>query len=832
MNQLLIFKVFVNMKKNIFLVAMAAVVFAACSDDFADAPPVVTPTNEEAFEKPIVFNSSSSTLTRANYTGEVAADMLGGKFVVTGYKGSQTSPAGSIVFENFIVEWGENTANTTESNTSNWEYVGKGPIDHATAKGITRQTVKYWDYTKSQYDFIAWSTGKKTAIYSGTPSAGEVLVSAITPGTAFVDPTDPTTETTAQAYTFTGAADDLSHCYIADLVTVKKDGSETGAYGQPVVLTFRSLGTKVRIGLYETIPGYSVKNVEFYQAAAEATTYPGARLFTTTADNIYTAGTYTVYYRTVDKSSNKANSYFDEDNNQAHIRFTSIGGQTTFADWGELNYSIAEDAEQTKGNVFLGRSSNTATFAGSAADNYYKYYLPNETGTNLNLRVNYTLESIDGTGEEIEVKGATAQVPLIYAQWKPGFAYTYLFKISDKTNGHTGVYDPTAPDNTTINSDPAGLYPITFDAVVVDSEQDGNTQETITTVSTPSITTYQNGSGVVNNDEYTVLTPSGAITGEIYVTVNDGNTDGTPDLANGHLVTFQNSGDGQVMLYRVEPGTTEALVVDALQMRDDDLKSGNLVGRNGLELVKTTSDALTITNKVQFGVDGNEIALDANQAARFSPIAATTYAFVYFKKVKTTDVNKYQPLAFDVFPTGATKYRYGYANAPAGDVQKGVIYFPGEGVNKKSVFLGQTVGNLKVRTGSGIATDPYVYTQASGYAVTGTTYCYGITNEEAHNVAYADFAAEGLYEVDATTGNYVVTADTAPDDGKAYYYHDTVADKYIYCVILPEQTTGLKVLDFNTYVIANEATGVDGMTYFDMYTQNNGEYYAKIIKVQ
>ena len=101
-------------------------------------------------------------------------------------------------------------------------------------------------------------------------------------------------------------------------------------------------------------------------------------------------------------------------------------------------------------------------------------------------------------------------------------------------------------------------------------------------------------------------------------------------------------------------------------------------------------------------------------------------------------------------------------------------------------------------------------------------------------MAYADFATEGLFEVDATTGNYVATADTAPDDGKAYYYHDTVAgaDKYIYCVILPEQTTGLKVLDFNTYVIANEATGVDGMTYFDMYTQNNGEYYAKIIKVQ
>ena len=843
------------MKKNLFLVAMAAVAFAACSDDFAEAPPVVNPVNEEAFEKPIVFNSSSSSLTRADYTGAVAADMLGKKFVVSGYKGSQTKWNASdnkIVFDNFIVEWDENTANTTESNTNNWEYVGKGPIKHALDNGITRQAIKYWDYTQKQYDFIAWSTGSKQAIYEGTPSAGQVLVSEITPETALEN--HPSASEGGIAYTFTGASNDLSQCYIADLVTVKKDGTETGAYGDPVVLTFRSLGTKVRIGLYETIPGYSVKDVKFYEAAAvkladedEATAGSAAqaaankvknetaRLFTT-SQTVYTNGTYTVFYKTVDKSSNKTQSNFDEDNNQAHISFVPSGStQSTIVDWGKLNYSIAEDAEKTKGAVFLGRSSNTATFAGTAANNYYKYYLPNETGTNLNLRVNYTLESIDGTGEEIYVKGATAQVPLIYAQWKPGFAYTYIFKISDKTNGHTGVYNPEDPDNTTVNSDPAGLYPITFDAVVVDSEEDGNTQETITTVSTPSITTYQNGSSVVNNDEYTVLTPSGAITGEIYVTVNDGNTENTPDLANGHLVTLKESGDGMVALYRVEPGTTEAFVVDALQMRDDDMSSGNVVGRNGLVLTKTTSgtDALALTNKVQYGVDGNEITLSGNQAAKFSPKGNTTYAFVYFKKIKTTDTPKYQPISF----TGATFagfsgtiYRYDYKNAPAGDVKKGVLYFTSETSGKKSVFLGQGVGNLVVRTGAGTDASPYVYTQASGYAVTGTTYCYGITNKVAHNVAFASFGSAGLFEVNASD-EYVATTDTYPVDGKAYYFQETDGS-YTYCVIMPEQADGLKVLDTDNYVVKTETAPVSGMTYFDKYIQNDGVYYAKIIKVQ
>ena len=75
------------------------------------------------------------------------------------------------------------------------------------------------------------------------------------------------------AYTFTGTADDLSKCYIADLVTVKKKNEDKGtygdkgAYGDPVVLTFRSLGTKVRIGIYETVPGYSVRDVKFYPKA-------------------------------------------------------------------------------------------------------------------------------------------------------------------------------------------------------------------------------------------------------------------------------------------------------------------------------------------------------------------------------------------------------------------------------------------------------------------------------------------------------------------------------------------------------------------------------------
>ena len=806
------------MKKFYYIfVATAGLLLAGCANDDL----IVENSNPEAVnaEMPILFSSVKKGMTRADATGADAAALLGNQFVVSGYKGDNTATVGNIVFDNYLVEWTENTANTTESNSTNWEYVGKGRIKHAIDNGITSQTIKYWDYSKDQYDFIAWSTGSKTAIYempaSGTVPDGSVLVSAITPSTIGT-----------QAYTFTGTADDLSACYIADLVTVKK-----AQYGdKPVEFRFRQLGTKVRIAIYETVPGYSVKNVEFYSAAASNdASATAAKLFTTTANDIYTEGTYTVSFPTVDADGN-------DDNNQAHVTFAPKSGveQATTISWGKLNYTIAEEGEKID-KEFLGRTSATASYAGKASDNYYVVYLPNEGGTNLNLRVNYTLESIDGSGEEITVKGATAQVPSIYTTWKPGFAYTYLFKISDKTNGYTGVYDPTKPDDTTVNSDPAGLYPITFDAVVENAEDNDATQETITTVSAPSITTYQKGSTVINDNEYK------AATGDIFVTVNDGETASTPDLANGKLQTLKVALATdpvtywtKAALYTIPAGKTEADVVDALQMQDDDAADGTIKGRSGLVL---TEAAFTLVDKVEYGVDGNPVAVSENQALRFTPAAATTYAFVYEKKRATTTTEKFQPVSKTKGASVAGLYRYALKNAPAGDVKKGVTYFTASDKDMVSnIFLGQGVSNLYL--------DADGNTIAKGYAATGTTYYYtvnhGMSYKAAHNVTFAANMLDGLYEEDTTTtpSTFKVTTDTGlPTEGKAYYYKD--GTDYVYCVFLPQQTNPaggdrLKIVDETAPKILCTASmkAVVGMTYFDKYTQNNGVYYTKVIKVQ
>ncbi len=795
-------------KKNLFLVALAAVAFAACSEDFADAPPVVTP-DPEARQVPIVFSSASSSLTRAEFTGAVAAEMLDEKFVVSGYKGSSTATTTpNIVYDNFLVKWFENTANTTESNTANWEYVGVEPIDHAKANGVTQQTIKYWDFTCPQYDFIAWSTGKREAIYRGTPSDGQVLVSAI----------DPATATTA-AYTFTGTADDLSQCYISDLVTVKKDGTTKSKYNEPVVLSFRSLGTKVRIGIYETIPGYSVKDVKFYPKAGALSALTEldtkAKIFTTTVNDVYTKGTFTVYFPTVDAPSNT-------DNNQAHISFSGSGTQETVVNFGDMNYTYPEASEKTTGAVFLGRSSSTATFAGNGSNNYYKYYLPNENGTNFNLRVDFTLESIDGTGEIIEVKNASAQVPLIYTQWRPGYAYTYLFKISDRTNGQTGPFDPLKPVDDPYNSNPdnlAGLYPITFDAVVIDAEDNGHTQETITTISTPSITTYQQNSTVVSADEYTV---NGK---DIYVTVNENNA----------LVTLT----GKAALYTIPSGKTEAEVVDALSMMDDDAAAGTIKGRNGLVL---TNASYTLTDKIKYGVNGNEITLGSDEALTFSPAESTTYAFVYTQTASTATTEKLQPVTKAAGDDVSTLYRDFNLTNVTGDAVSGYVYMSmNAGVlTREYPFTGQSVTNLYVMTGDGTTENPYAYTAATGKAVTGTTYYYttdgGTTYQAAVNVAYEDFGTTTLY----TDVYGTESTDATPNNGTPYYQRSgsgTATDPYVYtyCVILPQQVNGWYryVASYTgRYPCLNGEKALAGHSYFDMYTQNNGVYYAKIIKVQ
>ena len=587
-----------TMKKLLFFAA-AITVMASCTNDNVVGDVNVPKTNGESGA--IAFSSTFKGATRADYVGAEAAEKLNKHFTVAGFKGAgdvtATVVATGTVFDNYVVNWAQNTAATTESNSSDWEYVGTTAVAPSTLAGNT-QSIKYWDYSADQYDFIAYSTGTATAITSGDPAAGEILVSAISA---------PNAKTAA--YTLKGAAADLEKCYIADMVTVYKT---SGNYGKEVQLTFRALASKVRMAIYESIPGYSVKDVKFYTDAtttlATGASATDATLFTTgTADkdNFYTGGTYTVSFPTIGSSNTG-----DSDYNKAHVALSDATKGTTKA-FGALNL-VGKEYQEADATNYIGRTSATASFAGTTSP-YYQIAMPNEEGTVLELRIDYTLLSIDGSGEEIKVHGATAYVPAIYAAWKSNYAYTYIFKISDNTNGWTS----------TVDSDPVGLYPITFDAVVMETTE--HTQSTITTVATPSITTYQVGH--VNTDnEYKA--------GDIYVQV----------ITNGTLKTDLGT-NGQ--LYTMSRAATEAEVMDALNIQTAS-DATTITGRNGLVLTKATSDA-TITTVP--GADGNNITVAAGTAAKFAA-TANNYAYVYNTGTDEADTEFNTAVKLTAEPTG------------------------------------------------------------------------------------------------------------------------------------------------------------------------------------
>lgn len=423
--------------------------------------------------------------TRAGtLTGPAAAERLNDQFVVYGTKSSGGEQ--QTVFDHYTVNYIAGSEQTSASNTHGWEYVGQPLSATSTLGAGAEQSIKLWDLGADQYDFVAFSTGTATLQgvtgsvgdpgYPGTPTDGSVIAT----------PVDDTALTTA-AYTLTGRPADLTRCLVADRVTATKGGTRLEGvsypYLDPMTFAFRQLGAKIRLGLYETIEGYSVKDVKFYAAddtyASVLSTTP--LLFGGTKDFPSGVGTITVSYPETDPASagyNKVHLSHSADaaNLTKDVRLPALEG---FA--GKENLEGGKGANP--GNVFLGRSLTTATTSP------YQLVVPTGTRHALTLKMDYTLLSTDISKETIEVRGATAIIPADFCTWQPNTAYTYLFKISGNTSGWTN------PDDL----GHAGLYPVTFDAIVAATEE--GVQQSITLMAAPSITTYAKGERVHEDGE-------------------------------------------------------------------------------------------------------------------------------------------------------------------------------------------------------------------------------------------------------------------------------------------------------------------------------------------
>lgn len=580
-----------------FLYAASVLALASCSsDDFLGEN---SGKGQNAANSVINFGGETGKITRAadgKSVGASAAKLLGKKFYVLGTKGTLPtySPTTSIVFDNYQVNWKENSAGTTTDNTNDWEYVGVTPTGlHAGTTAPTAQSIKYWDYSQKQYDFIAYSVGNNKLITTEDAAAedGKIVGTAIK---------TPTADNNYLSYSLKGKRiQDLKECYYTDVTTVKNDGTNK-EYNKPVTFTFKNLTAKVRVAFYETIPGYTVSDIQFYENTtdpkADLTDKGAAVLFTTDGYKLSTNGEIKVTYPKVGSENASDAAY-----NKAFVSVVKgTDDETTTLGLGNVNYE----------NGVLNDNAQKANMAGNRDNNYFTPVLPAE-GHALTLRLNYTLTSTDGSNEKIKVYGATAVVPASYTAWQPNYAYTYIFKISDNTNGTTSKEDGT----------PEGLFPITFDAVVADVDNVDFNHESITTVSTPSVTTY-----AFNSHDKKVIKAYGvgneypaATTTDIYFSVSEA----------GKTMDNLNS-KGQ--LYSVSKAdATEATVIDALQIRASE-DENTVTGRNDIVLTK---EGTTFVNEIP-KEDGKTIEVGDNTTAKFTATETpTTYAYVYLKEAGT-----------------------------------------------------------------------------------------------------------------------------------------------------------------------------------------------------
>ena len=538
------------MKKYLIFAASALALASCSSDDFLGENPGTAQNATTA----INFGGEAGKITRANTSNTAPTDAgkLAGQFKVFGVKKTGDTQFHNV-FNNYSV-WDVADKKTT-SNTSGWEYVGaKNASNLGTGKiTLTKdQTIKYWDYSASEYHFVAGSPIDK---FKPDPYImNKEITHATISGLAG--------HITKNDIDGTGTALETYPVYVAKPKIVTKDN-----YKEAVKFEFVRQQAMVRVGVYETIPGYSITDIHFYEYKTDGT---GTTFNPSTSNNVILTSATADYF--VGGSDVKGTINYDWTKANPSYTYTyDDTGLKKSQNWyaGKLATLATESTESNVG-ILYGTDQDMS-------DAGYFTVLPTPSATDpqpIVIKCDYTLTSED-IQEKIKVTGATAAIPKAYSKWDVNTRYTYLFRISQNTNGTTGTPG--------VNEE--GLFPITFDTYV--AETTDKTQGTTTIVKTPSITTYQEGSVTNEGIEY----KPGK---EIKVTVTD---------ANGNVQTLTAGGStvGSVAVFKFDSAINEAEIQ-----------------------VKGIAGATSVTGSV----NGNVFT--------FTPDAAGYYAIQYLTKEATT----------------------------------------------------------------------------------------------------------------------------------------------------------------------------------------------------
>ena len=324
----------------------------------------------------ITFNGSGGAETAVTRADGTPLSEKATSFTVWGYKNMSYS-AGvygetQTVFPGYVVNWTSNSAGTTTSNSSGWEYVAPN------------QTIKFWDWSAKAYRFFAvtgWSGEDAPASVGGYDAekayrAGENAVSMLANAVPVLDGGHiDLAATKAQM----ALAPYFSRLWFSTGDPVAYPDKQ---FGKPVVLEFLQPYARVRFIFTYVYPreGIKLEDIQFKPSDG--------------SKHIARKGIVTVHYPT---------------EGTAIKEWYSISPLTGDGS-GELDY-FSEDYDP---------EDDTKDYV--KTDNGWYTVLPNNT------QGSYTMSVTVNKG----VEPKTAVVPANYMQWLPGYSYTYIFKITDE----------------------------------------------------------------------------------------------------------------------------------------------------------------------------------------------------------------------------------------------------------------------------------------------------------------------------------------------------------------------------------------------------------------
>lgn len=351
---------------RILTIPFLALCLFSCAESGQEEPDVPTQP-EEPKGVSISFGGNSGTwqdapTTRANK--ETGLETISKTFKVWGYKttgGNYTSgfDQSQNVMNGYTVNRTQQTANTTSSNTADWEYVG-----------IANQTIKYWDYSATSYRFFAYSiptaAGNITAPFFSGPSTTE--------GSTYLH------ASFSIPFNYDKDATNVSTPYISNLWLSDNQNFENRKYGACVKLTFAPIITKVRFKFnYQAESQVSITNISFRNVNNAPSPTSGNIIITYPITGMDTQASYI--------------------------------WETTGTETEPINFTIPYEEEGD-----LNHQTTTRK----------KWYFVPPLGDSKTTQQSAYIITADING-----KKATATVPAEFMQWKAGYQYTYIFKITE-----------------------------------------------------------------------------------------------------------------------------------------------------------------------------------------------------------------------------------------------------------------------------------------------------------------------------------------------------------------------------------------------------------------